>query len=213
MPTTNTSTNQYNQQGYNAYNAFAPQLQSSLMQMATNPLGSSYFQNQLAQQQKNSQQIGQRNISNIARNARTGGGILSNSGGFMNAQLQRGALANSLQQSNAFGSSLNSALQNRNFALGSMEAYQPLQTGTTQSTGGLGTWLPQVLGAGLNMAMPGLGSMAGGGSFSSGYGGGGGAAGGGNVGGSVPFQQAWNSQGGSWNQQAQPFANTQNPYQ
>jgi hypothetical protein len=107
---------------------------------------------------------------------RAGGGILSNSGAFMNASLNRNMLAGSNMQSNAFNSSVNSALQNRGIAMASMQAYQPLQTGqtTNQSTGGLGTWLPQLVGAGLGAAMPGLNSMMGGGSFSSGYGGGGG---------------------------------------
>lgn len=173
MPTTNTATNQYNPSAMNTYNAFQPQLQGSLMQMATNPLGSSYFQNQLAQNQQNSAQIGQRNISNSLQNLRTGGGILSNNGGFMNAQLQRNTLANSNMQAGGFNSALNSALQNRSSALMSMAAYQPLQTGQTQGTSGLGTWLPQVAGAAMNMLAPGVGSMLGGQGFSAGYKGGG----------------------------------------
>lgn len=172
MPTTQTTANNYNGSSYGTYNAFQPQIQSSLMQMATNPLGSSYFQNQLAQNQQNAVQIGQRNISNSVQNMRTGGGILSSSGGFANALLARNTLGASNMQSNAFNSSLNSALSNRNTATMAMQAYQPLQTGQTQSTGGLGTWLPQVAGAAMNMLMPGVGSMLGGSSFSAGYGGG-----------------------------------------
>jgi hypothetical protein len=173
MPTTNSTntSNQYNPASMNAYNAFTGATMGNLMSMASNPLGSSYFQNQLAQQKGQSQQVGQRNQSNLLQNMRTGGGILSNSGGFMNAQLQRNNIANSGMQSNAFNSAMNSALQNRTAAQMSMAAYQPLQTGqnSTSSTGGLGTWLPQVAGAALSMAAPGLGSMMGGGSFSAGY--------------------------------------------
>ena len=178
MPTTQqtNATNQYNSSSLNSYNAFQPQLQSSLSQMAQNPLGSSYFQNQLAQQQGQAQQIGQRNQSNLLQNMRAGGGILSNSGGFMNAMLQRNTLGNSQMQGNAFNSSMNTALSNRNMALMSMQAYQPLQTGqnTTQTQSGLGTWLPQVAGMAMNALAPGLGSMMGGQGFSAGYGGGGG---------------------------------------
>jgi hypothetical protein len=169
---TNTS-NQYNQAGMTAYNSFQPQLMSSLLQMSQNPLGNSYFQNQLAQQQAQSQQIGQRSTSNALQNLRTGGGVLSNSGGFTAAMVNRNNIANSGMQANAFNSSLNSALSNRNMALASMQAYQPLQTGqqSTQTTSGLGTWLPQLAGAAAGAFMPGIGSMLGGASFSSGYGG------------------------------------------
>lgn len=169
MSTTNSTSNAYNAGSLSTYNAFQPQIQRSYAQMVADPLGSSYFQNQLAQMQKGVQQSGQRNISNIAQNARAGGGVLSNSGGFVSSQLQRGALANSLQGSNAFNTALNSALSNRSTALAGMAAYQPLQTGQSTTTSGTGTWLPQVLGAGLNMAMPGIGSMLGGNSFSAGY--------------------------------------------
>jgi len=177
---TNTqSTNQYNTAGLNAYNAFQPQIMSQLMQMAQNPLGNSYFQHQLAQQQSAAQQISQRSQSNSLQNLRTGGGVLSNSGGVAASLINRNQMQGSALQSNAFNSAMNSALQNRNMALMSMESYQPLQTGSTstQSTSGLGTWLPQVAGMAMNMAAPGLGSMMGGGSFSGGYqsqGGGGG---------------------------------------
>lgn len=169
MSTTNDTTNAYNPNALNTYNAFQPQILSSQMQMAANPLGSTYFQNQLAQQQKNSAQVGQRNMSNLIQNTRAGGGILSNSAGFMGAQVQRGALSNSLMQSNAFNSSMNNALSNRSMALASMQAYQPLQTGQSTTTSGTGTWLPQVAGMAMNMLAPGLGSMMGGGGFSGGY--------------------------------------------
>lgn len=181
MGTTNTtqSTNQYNPAANTAYNTFQPQIMSQLMQMAQNPLGNSYFQHQLAQQQAAAQQINQRSQSNSLQNLRTGGGVLSNSGGVVASLINRNQMQGSALQSNAFNSAMNSALQNRNMALMSMQQYQPLQTGsnTTQSTGGLGAWLPQVAGMAMNMVAPGLGSMMGGGSFSGGYqsqGGGGG---------------------------------------
>lgn len=169
--TTTATTNQYNQGGMNAYNAFQPQIQNTLSQMVSNPLGNSYFQNQLAQQQAQSHQVSARNNQNLLSNIRAGGGILSNSGGFTAAALNRGQIGNNLMQSNAFNSSLNMALQNRNVGLAAMQGYQPLQTGQTsvQSTGGVGTWLTPLLGAAANFAMPGLGSMLGGGSFGGGY--------------------------------------------
>lgn len=169
--TTTDSTNQYNSSSMGTYNSFQPQIGSTLMQMVQNPLGNSYFQNQLAQQQSAGNQIAARNNTNLLRNMRTGGGILSNSGGFMAGSLNRNNIAASGMQANAFNSALNSALANRSTALMAMQAYQPLQTGqtSTQTQSGLGTWLPQVAGAALNMAMPGIGSMLGGGSFGAGY--------------------------------------------
>ena len=193
--TTTQSTNQYNPAANTAYNAFQPQIMSQLMQMAQNPLGNSYFQHQLAQQQSAAQQISQRSQSNSLQNLRTGGGVLSNSGGVAASLINRNQMQGSALQSNAFNSAMNSALQNRNMALMSMQQYQPLQTGnnTTQSTGGLGTWLPQVAGTAMNMVAPGLSSMMGGGSFSGGY-----SANGGSSSMPQPPSNPW-AQNVSWN--------------
>ena len=171
---TSQTANQYNAAGMNTYNAFQPQLLAQLTQMAQNPLGNTYFQNQLAQQQGAAHQLTQRSMSNSLQNLRTGGGILSNSGGYTNALINRNQIQGSTLQSNAFNSAVNSALSNRNMAMMSMQAYQPLQTGqtTNQSTSGTGTWLPQLAGMALSMAAPGIGSALGGQGFSAGYGGG-----------------------------------------
>ncbi|CAN5950537.1 unnamed protein product [Sphagnum jensenii] len=174
--TTQTNTaNQYSQSGMNNYNAFQGTLMNNLSNYAQNPLASSFFQNQLGMAQNNASQIGQRNMSNITNNLRTGGGLLGNSGSFMQSQINRAAGQNSANQSNAFNTTLNSALQNRQWATSAMEAYQPLQTGqntnqTQTQSMGLGSILGSLGGLGLNLAMPGLNSMLGGGSFSGGYG-------------------------------------------
>ena len=169
MSTKTTSTNQYDSTAMKTYNAFQPQLLSSMLQMSQNPLGSSYFQNQLAQQQANAHQINQRSQSNSLRNLRTGGGILSNSGGYTNALINRNTISGSALQANAFNSAMNTALQNRGSALSAMEAYQPLQTGQTTGTSGLGTWLPQAASAAASAFSPGFSAMMGGNSFRSGY--------------------------------------------
>lgn len=178
-----TTTNAYNPGGMSAYNAFQPQLQSSLMQMAQNPLGNSYFQHQLAQQQAASQQIGQRNVSNSIQNLRTGGGILSNARGYSNAMINRNNIGNSGMQANAFNSAMNTSLMNRNMALSSMQAYQPLQTGQTsvQQQTGAGTWLTPLIGAAANMFMPALGKALSGGG-----------------GGNISAQGAMNGPGNPW---------------
>jgi len=162
--TTTDTSNQYNAAGMSAYGAFQPQLQNSLLQMSQNPLASSFFQNQLGMAQAQASQLGQRNISNTLANVRTGGGLIGKSGNFTQSLLNRTMLANSGLQSGAFNSTLNNALQNRNWALSSMQAYQPLQTGqkSTQTTGGVGTWLPQLAGAALGGLTGGLGTAIGG---------------------------------------------------
>lgn len=174
--TTTDSANQYNSAGMANYNNFQPTLASGLGSYASNPLSSSFFNQQLGMAQNNASAIGQRNMFNVTNNLRTGGGLLGNSGAFMQSQINRAGLQNSASQSNAFNSTLTSALANRQWALGSMQNYQPLQTGqsTTQTqTQGLGSILGQVAGMGLSAAIPGLSSMMGGGSFSGGYGSGG----------------------------------------
>ena len=172
MPTSTTTstTNQYNPAGLNNYNMFQSSL-GQLASLADNPFGNNNFQGQLAQMYNSVRQLGARSNSNALSNLRTGGGVLSNSGGLVSAMLNRNQLGTNMMQGNAFNSAVNNALQSRNIALASMQAYQPLQTGQTsqQTTGGMGTWLTPLLSAGLNMAMPGLGSMMGGGSFSAGY--------------------------------------------
>lgn len=108
-------------------------------------------------------QVNQRNINNTLSNNRMNGGTLGQGGGFSTASLNNAMLAGSTNTSNAFNSTLNSALQNRNFALQSAEGFNPLQTGanTTQTKSGLGTWLPQVAGAALGAATGGLGMLGG----------------------------------------------------
>lgn len=129
------------------------------------------FQNQLAQAQGSANQVNQRNQNNVLSNIKMGGGLIGQGGGFSTASLNNAMLAGSTNQSNAFNSTLNGALQSRNFALQSAEGFNPLQTGanTTQSKSGLGTWLPQVAGAALGAATGGLSSLAGS-AMSAGYG-------------------------------------------
>ena len=174
MPTKNVtqSTNAYNTSANSNYNMFQGSIGNNLMQMVNNPLGNSFFKNQLAQQQGLNNQISQRSNSNLLQNMRAGGGVLSNSAGFMAGALNRNQQTNNMMQGNAFNSALNQALTSRNMGLASMQAYQPLQTGqtSTQTQSGLGTWLPQVAGMALGAATGGLfGGMGG-------SGGGGGAS-------------------------------------
>ena len=174
------TSNVYNQGSMKAYNAFQPNLMSYYMQALNNPLGTSYFKNQLAQQQAQVRQLQGNAVRNTLQNARAGGGILSNSAGFTSALLNRQAIGGNLMQANAFNSALNNALNTRNWAAGAMASYQPLQTGqnSVQYKSGVGTWLGPIAGMATNLLMPGIGGMMSGAGFMGGmrgaYGGGGG---------------------------------------
>lgn len=146
-----------------AYNSLIPSFANTTNALMTSPLNNSFFQNQLSQGQNSADQINQRNIANSTSNLRTGGGLLGQGGAFTTASINNAMLAGSTNTSNAFNSTLGSALQNRNFALQSAEGFNPLQTGanTTQTKSGLGTWLPQVAGAALGAATGGLSGLAG----------------------------------------------------
>lgn len=180
---TNTTTgNTYSPAAMSNYNQFQGTLGTMLQQYANNPLGSSFFNQQAGMSANNASAINQRNISNVTSNARTGGGLLGNSGSFMQAGINKANLQGSANQSQGWNAALGSALTTRNSALGAMEGYTPLQTGqtsnqngtgtsTTQQQTGLGSILGSLGGIGLSMAMPGIGSMLGGGGFSDGYGG------------------------------------------
>jgi hypothetical protein len=150
MSSKTNTTNAFNSNGMNAYNQMQPQLLQQLQQLAQNPLGSSFFQQQLGMANKNAAQIGQRNLTNVQSNLKTGGGLLSNAGSWLQGQTNNAMLGNSTNQSNAFMSTLNNSLSQRNFALQSMQSYRPLQTGQSSYTSGVGSWLPQAAGAVLN---------------------------------------------------------------
>lgn len=172
MKTTTGTTNSYNPAGLSNYNQFQGTLGAMLPQFAANPLGSSFFQNQLSANYNNAAALGQRNQANMFQNLKTGGGLIGNSGAYMQSQLNKNMLNTSNLQSNAFQGTLNNALQNQRWALSSMQGYTPLQTGQTstqQQSSGIGGILGGLASAGLNFALPGLDSMLGGGSFSGGY--------------------------------------------
>lgn len=169
---TNTNTsNAYNANGMQAYNSLIPKFSNTISSLMSSPLNNSFFQNQLSQSMGAANQMNQRNLNNTTSNIKMGGGIIGQGGGFGTASLNNAMLAGSSNTSGAFNSTLNSALQNRNFALSSAEGFNPLQTGanTTQTKSGLGTWLPQVAGAALGAATGGLSGLAGS-AMSAGYG-------------------------------------------
>lgn len=150
------------------------QLTSALGPMLTgymqNPFGNPFFQTQQQMGTRQAQNLGATGTSNITRNMASGG-FGSASSPFAAEMLANQGRANTGLQANlGFLNPVQNALALQQWAGGLGAGYRPLQTGQTQtqSTGGLGTWLPQVAGMALGAAtgMPG----AGGGGF---FGGGG----------------------------------------
>lgn len=216
----------FDPQSMSAYHSFLPQYQSVLGEYMQNPLMASYFQNQVGMANKRIGQAGQTGITQLMQNLRAGGGGRSIGSPAMQALLMQHQRGQSGQRSDAFMQLLMGAQQNRQWATGAAMGFNPLQTGGTQTgsgtsntiekTSGLGTWLPQLAGAGLGFAS---GFMGGG--AKPGAGGGGPAGGAGNFGmggfNSNPFasnllnagQGAFGGAQGGWRP---PQTNLYNPY-
>ena len=151
-----------------------------------NPFGNPFFQAQQQMGTRQAQNLGGMQMGNIARNLTASGFGGGSSSPFAMEMMQNQGRANTgLQSQLGFLQPVMNALGMQQWATGAAEGYKPLQTGqkTTESTGGLGTWLPQVLGgaAGLAMApftggmsLMGMGGGGGGGGLAGLFGGGGG---------------------------------------
>ena len=169
--TSSTQNATYNPASMSAYNSFLGAGSNVLMDTLNDPLKASGFNQRLQLGNTNAFNLFNRNNSNIMQRASMFGG--RQMPGFLQNQLtQSGNQLASTQAAN-FNSNLLYADQLRQQAMGQALGYHPLQTGSTgtqtQTTGGLGTWLPQVAGMGLSLATAGLGGgMLGGGGMYSG---------------------------------------------
>lgn len=159
-----------------AYNQLTPSFASTAQGYMSNPFGNPFFQTQQQLGTRQAQNLGGTQMSNLMQNFTNSGmlgGASSPAGMQLMGNQQRANTG--LQAQLGFLNPVQNALQQQNYYSGLASQFRPLQTGQTnvQSTSGLGTWLPQVLGAGLGMAMGNpmaLGSLFGlGGGGSSGY--------------------------------------------
>jgi len=165
--TTNTtqSSNQAYQNTYNptslaAYNSSVATSMPILEGYANSPFSNPFFQTQVAMGNKNAAQIGGQAMNSLQSNMQAQG--ISGNSAAAASMTQRQGFLNSSLRANSFLNAVNSAQLNQWNALGLLQNFRPLQTGgtaqssgqssTTQSTGGLGTWLPQVIGAGVGLA-------------------------------------------------------------
>ena len=221
--TTTDQTNKFDPQALQAYQGMQGPLAEMLQGYMQNPFGNPFFQTQQQMGTRQAQNLGGTATSNLLRNMQSSGmfGGASSPAGLEMLQNQNRANTG-LQANLGFLNPVQNALGMQQFAGGVASQYRPLQTGSnqTQSTSGLGTWLPQVLGAGMGIAgmamgMPGLGGSKGGGGGS--MWGPGSSAGWSGAGspqmGNPPFQgfgsQAWNLGGAQGGPPPPQFGSTQ----
>jgi hypothetical protein len=166
MGTTQKSTqaNTYDPSSMGTFQSFMQGLGQILPGFMNNPFGTQQF--------KTGQQLGTNQAHNLNQTATSG--LINNmtgsgmTGGASNPaateMLQNQARAGTNTQSNlGFIQPTQNALQMQQGAINTAAGFRPLQTGgtNTQSTQGLGTWLPQVASAALG-GLSGMGGMFGG---------------------------------------------------
>jgi hypothetical protein len=180
MSTKTTNTINYDPSAKSIYDQGIKNASGIFQQWATNPYGNPFFSMNKAMLNNQALGMGQRNISTILSNARSSG-MGAGSSGFLQSMLAQSARGTSGLQNQGLFQAMQQANQNQQFALGNLWNFQPLMTGSTQTKSGLGTWLPQVLGAAAMAAaapftggasLMGMGSMIGGAGNNSGFSGG-----------------------------------------
>lgn len=163
----NTTAFQFNPASMAAYTKNLSQFLPFAQSLYQNPFGNSMFNQESSINQDQAMNIGARNKSNILANANAMG--YSTNGGLFNSMVQRAGRDTGNLQAQGFRSAVLNANQRAMQGLGISSAFQPLMTGSngtfnqTQTTGGLGTWLPQLAGAlggaAMNAFAPGAGSV------------------------------------------------------
>lgn len=129
-----------------------------------NPFGNQMFQQENTMGQDQAASVGARNKSNIVNNAAALG--YGTQGALFNSMMQRAGRDTSSLQAQAFRGAVGNANQRAMTGLGLASSFQPLMTGSnsnfnqTQTTSGLGTWLPQLAGAAIGAGMGAFGGMA-----------------------------------------------------
>lgn len=169
MPTTNKTTNsaQFDPNSMNQYQGAINSGMGVLQQDVANPQKQIGFNQRIAQGNSQLFNSFQRNNSSLAQRAGAFGGTTP---GFMQNQLAQNQRSLSSGQANLFNQNLMYADQVKQSAASQMMNFKPLQTGSTstQSTGGVGTWLGPLLSAGTAIATGGMSTLGGGGGQNSG---------------------------------------------
>jgi hypothetical protein len=141
--------NNYSQPAMQTYQGLQPQATQSMQDDMGDPSQNPFLQQQQSMVGQSINQLGQSSNQQIQQSlASTGQG----NNGALSLYLQRKSQMNTQgQQSDASNNLLLEASNLRNNAISGSMSYNPLQTGgqQAQTTSGLGTWLPQLVGAGL----------------------------------------------------------------
>jgi hypothetical protein len=171
--------NDYNPASMTAYNAFQPQAQNVLSEYAKPLDTNAFFKTNLQLALGNTQTLGRRNMDNLLLRTNLFNGNAPS--GFAQSLLATQTRNNSALDASAWLTAMTQAESDRKWATTNMLGYRPLQTGQTQDsvekTSGLGTWLPQVVGAGLGIASAFMNPMSAAGAGKTAGGGGGGFGG------------------------------------
>lgn len=159
---------QFNPVAQGAYNSMVGSGSNVLNQYMQNPLSNPMYNLGLQQSMKGASQAGQNNMGALQSQMKTSGMGGTAGQGFQTAQTAQMGRANQAMSSQANMANVMQALQRQMSATGMGMSFSPQMTGTSgssqsqTSTGGLGTWLPQLLGAAGGMMTGGLSSMLGG---------------------------------------------------
>lgn len=163
----NQSSLQFNPLAQSAYNSMIGSGSNVLSGYMNSPLTNPMYQLGSAASQKGAAQGGNNNMQALLQMMKTSG-IGGQAGqGFMAGQQAQMGRANQSAMSQANLGNIQSAFGRQMAATGMGMSFSPQMTGQSgtsnsqTSTGGLGTWLPQLLGSAAGMAMGGMGGGAG----------------------------------------------------
>lgn len=166
--TTSTSDNtlNYDSASKNIYNQLTGSGSKVLLDYIKNPFNNSAYNLGLGQSMKGATSLGNQNIQSMLNNMKISGIGGGAGNAFQNAMMGNIGRGNQSLRSQANLSNVFSALNRQMTATGMGMSFNPLLTGesgkSTQQTGGLGTWLPQLLGSLGGMALGGAtGGMGG----------------------------------------------------
>lgn len=152
---TNQNTFNFDPQSLEAYHKNLGPTMDTLRGFATNPYGNPQFQLDQSVRMENASKLGLRGMSNVFNNARALG--YGNNSGLMSSMINRAGRDTSSLQAQGFRDAAMNAGNRQMTSLGMLNAFQPLMTGSTgsytgnqtQQESGTGTWLPQLISAGI----------------------------------------------------------------
>lgn len=146
----------YDSKSKGIYDSLTGSGSNFLQDLIKNPFSNPSYKLGLGQSQRGAQAQGQNSIQALLSQMRTSGMSGNSGNAFQMAQTAKAGRASAGMMSQANIQNIFQALSRQQGAAGQAMAFSPLLTGesghSTQQQGGLGTWLPQLLGAGLGAA-------------------------------------------------------------